>query len=533
MSGKRAASPTLDFSDEDEVEARKEMRRRIMTVAEARDLPESEIFKLVDERVPRDVSLRLLEFVSTLGILESATVSKSFISKLIYTDEFWKRRWLIDFPDHAREIGSEIPNWCANDTGDGIDLYPQKDPKWDGGFLPWKKYWIWTWFFRRSLTRIFAEKCSEKAQYAANRRTAGFLKQAPYTFVLKPRTSDQVIVSRQGSGETFTLTMRQLDALTEQDYRRPQGWGNVTLKARLEAVVPNPGPDVSLPLAAAFMSNTFLPQGPDRGLIKIPLGLSPGETYKVILQTTGEIETRTGIYLLAEIYLKWYVYEVLQNNFPLRPDETAESVGRDDTDLVKLMKQRMPGITSRYFNIWDILGQQRNPSVEWFTKLSSLLNAPRIVGVIGYGNPEAKSNINKIFLGSKMCSNCGADAMKRCSQCKSKYYCNKKCQKTHWAEHKSECIESGFKEPYPVPTIKIDGRTYEEWAKTLLITKKYDKNSALEGPYTRFDRAQALIEELNKKYPLPTEEELEPLEKEAGFWFWVILTIKRSQKSSK
>ena len=42
------------------------------------------------------------------------------------------------------------------------------------------------------------------------------------------------------------------------------------------------------------------------------------------------------------------------------------------------------------------------------------------------------------------CGNCGIDEetlgqFRMCSQCKSTYYCNSECQKSHWKIHKKEC----------------------------------------------------------------------------------------------
>ncbi len=39
----------------------------------------------------------------------------------------------------------------------------------------------------------------------------------------------------------------------------------------------------------------------------------------------------------------------------------------------------------------------------------------------------------------KMCNNCGQQAVKQCSQCKSAYYCSDTCQTKQWSSHKSVC----------------------------------------------------------------------------------------------
>ena len=52
---------------------------------------------------------------------------------------------------------------------------------------------------------------------------------------------------------------------------------------------------------------------------------------------------------------------------------------------------------------------------------------------------------SKLFVehfGAKLtmgCSQCGAPAHKRCSQCSFTRYCSGECQRAHWPLHKSEC----------------------------------------------------------------------------------------------
>lgn len=41
---------------------------------------------------------------------------------------------------------------------------------------------------------------------------------------------------------------------------------------------------------------------------------------------------------------------------------------------------------------------------------------------------------------SRVCAQCDtSDCSKRCSKCRSVYYCSKDCQQKHWAKHKKEC----------------------------------------------------------------------------------------------
>ncbi|XP_044746819.1 zinc finger MYND domain-containing protein 10 [Coccinella septempunctata] len=39
------------------------------------------------------------------------------------------------------------------------------------------------------------------------------------------------------------------------------------------------------------------------------------------------------------------------------------------------------------------------------------------------------------------CARCGKDSTQRCSRCKKSWYCSRKCQVTHWQQHKEDCTQ--------------------------------------------------------------------------------------------
>ena len=519
MSTRRSPSPTLSFDDDDEAEFPPEKERKIMTPAEARDLPEAKILKIVNSNVSRDVSLYMLQFVSTLGIMDAATVSKPFVTKLLYTNEFWEGRWRIDFPDHFRELGPSIPNWCNRDTGDGIDIFPGGRPRWDtGDYIPWKKYWLWTWFFRRSLTRIFAEIFTQKAQQTMRRtwwqKAQQTMRrtwwQSPYTFVLKSRSSNKVVVSRAGAAEIFVLTMRQLVILSE-GYRDVTLWGNETLESRLRDAISNSGPYVSLPLAAAFMSSNIIDQAGGEGLVTVPIGINRGAPtrYSISMQRDDGGVTRAQRDFLTQTYLNWYVFKTIGRNHPIEHEELE-----DNTSLILLIKQAMPDLMFVYHIINNMPGQQGNPRTHWFLELSELYNTPRVHNTIGLGDLEADANTGKIFLGDKVCANCGKGASKQCKRCKAVHYCGKKCQEVHWkGEHKSIC------EPMPIgsledhdfsasePEIEISNWDYQFAAERYL--KNFGKAKALQRLRDRFDDAKRMV----------------GANKEMVYWWWAYRVV--------
>ncbi|KAF2825344.1 hypothetical protein CC86DRAFT_371049 [Ophiobolus disseminans] len=54
--------------------------------------------------------------------------------------------------------------------------------------------------------------------------------------------------------------------------------------------------------------------------------------------------------------------------------------------------------------------------------------------------PMASTESLNFAMNSKPCSTCsGGPAKRRCSRCKSAYYCDKNCQKTAWKTHRTVC----------------------------------------------------------------------------------------------
>eukprot|EP00483_Globobulimina_turgida_P007951 UN07967 len=47
--------------------------------------------------------------------------------------------------------------------------------------------------------------------------------------------------------------------------------------------------------------------------------------------------------------------------------------------------------------------------------------------------------LEDMFLGTPICAKCGQNAEKRCSKCKSEWYCSRECQLKSWKKHKPIC----------------------------------------------------------------------------------------------
>lgn len=52
----------------------------------------------------------------------------------------------------------------------------------------------------------------------------------------------------------------------------------------------------------------------------------------------------------------------------------------------------------------------------------------------------SNNNVEGLVEGFK-CGRCTKEAFKRCSKCKSIWYCSRECQVAHWPEHKATCIQ--------------------------------------------------------------------------------------------
>ena len=66
-----------------------------------------------------------------------------------------------------------------------------------------------------------------------------------------------------------------------------------------------------------------------------------------------------------------------------------------------------------------------------------------------YASASSSSDIKWGDLDDKpRCGNCGTEEsldkpLSSCKKCGEEHYCNKKCQKAHWYEHKKRCLTSG------------------------------------------------------------------------------------------
>ncbi|KAF1850198.1 uncharacterized protein K460DRAFT_361025 [Cucurbitaria berberidis CBS 394.84] len=76
------------------------------------------------------------------------------------------------------------------------------------------------------------------------------------------------------------------------------------------------------------------------------------------------------------------------------------------------------------------------PAPQWTPPISAI-NRAEMFNTL---RPMASTESMNMALSSKPCSTCsGQPARRRCSRCKSAYYCDRNCQKSHWKTHRNAC----------------------------------------------------------------------------------------------
>ncbi len=83
-----------------------------------------------------------------------------------------------------------------------------------------------------------------------------------------------------------------------------------------------------------------------------------------------------------------------------------------------------------FLAIAQIYAMEENPNVQWTQKGGTTNFSLTPVQV-----PEIKI---------QECTQCGKEALKKCTNCKFTYYCSPVCQKSNWSKHKSVCREVGM-----------------------------------------------------------------------------------------
>ena len=98
-----------------------------------------------------------MELKVALTLLPETTVASALWSSSVYTvvrmilsenDALWRHWWRRDFPELVHELGPELPEWIVRGTHGQEDLRYAR--------VPWRRYYAWSEFFRRSALRELA-----------------------------------------------------------------------------------------------------------------------------------------------------------------------------------------------------------------------------------------------------------------------------------------------------------------------------------------------------------------------------------------
>ena len=114
------------------------------------------VFPLQKDLRERILKRFFLEKLDTLSMLDAATHRYQVegdpnwyglgLIDYLKDDEFWKTLWKRDFTDQLQDIGDRIPSWIRSN-------HPN---------LQWRAYWIWTFFFRRTLCKMVISQLNQR-----------------------------------------------------------------------------------------------------------------------------------------------------------------------------------------------------------------------------------------------------------------------------------------------------------------------------------------------------------------------------------
>jgi hypothetical protein len=510
-------------------ERKKEMSKKFKPTPPRLNWDNANALMLPDGNI--DVNVVILSAVPARSLLENYSKASKYVLSLLQREDLWKLLWFREFPDQVADIGhvmvpeSDVnrrlvfgtiprpPKWIQDVPLERTFVerqlgLPAPDPGPLGAepYVAWRKYWLWTHFFRRTLMRGIVTRMNslvDRAIRRARRDIAPIFKGGPvsrFTFALVgpndqegSQHSDVKITTPSGGVFIWDIwaLIPLLDTVNVQD-----DW-TVDFLRRF---IPDedrvgrftPWGIVGMPIVAArfflkFYGNTI---NNTPVLVRV-LSILRHSDFSVLMTNQTRDATIQQREQLASVFLNWYIL----TTFEWRGEESPLTDVLPETEFPRL-----------YHNLRAIVNDhsQANISHVWFQRLQVLLNAPRVRPREMY-LPSDKSRVldpnvftNKIFLGDKLCANCNKDASHQCKRCKAVTYCGKNCQKTHWkAEHKGICkaLSIGILEDYDFnaskPEIEISNWDYEFAAGKYF--SHFGKAKALKKLRERFDTAEGKI----------------------------------------
>ncbi|CAD7006136.1 zinc finger MYND domain-containing protein 10 homolog [Ceratitis capitata] len=88
------------------------------------------------------------------------------------------------------------------------------------------------------------------------------------------------------------------------------------------------------------------------------------------------------------------------------------------------------------------LFNDKNKIIEIAKRLNAAYNTDLLAEIEGKAAESEKANTAKNDVGTNKCRKCSTNAVKKCANCKTTYYCSRICQLDDWADHKNICKQN-------------------------------------------------------------------------------------------
>jgi hypothetical protein len=394
------------------------------------DDPTALVFELQRDLRQRLLRSFFLEQLDTLAMLDAATYRYLVDDRwyglglidLLKDDHFWKSLWKRDFADQRQEIGDRVPSWIINNL--------------DQGALQWRRYWVWTFFFRRTLCKMVVSQLNQREG------------RQHYAMITR---SDRAIMDTQ--------TGTQLDIWDLQSVVRPgldsyfQGLADGNVRHGIPLVcgsmlrylfMTNGKTDVEL------RSFDFVRLWTGTEHLEIPVMDLRDTDVNRELWVFPEFVTLTNVRPSRSVAAIWFAKWYWQTTLAVHGERRIQAAVRTDAFFQERADNRSrarlrEALWFYYFEFRyrKFPGVIRRTPADFVGRLHRRIEASANLKQLPALPHTEDEDFEKLFLGNKIdrvgCRTCGEAASQRCKRCKKAHYCSKTCQKKHWHRHRLDC----------------------------------------------------------------------------------------------
>ena len=379
-----------------------------------------------------------LEQLDTLAMLDAATYRYQVqgrwyglgLINFFKDDLFWKTLWERDFADQRQEIGDRIPSWIRS------NLQP--------GALKWRRYWIWTFFFRRTLCKMVISQINQREGIHH------------YDMVTR---SDRAILDIH--------TRTQLDIWDLQSVVRP---GLVDYFRGFEdddSVGHGVRVRYGLPIVCGSMLRYFfMTNGKTDQELKSPnfVRLWTGtEHIEIPDRNLDDADVNRRLWVFPEFvtlhnvrpsrpeaaiwFAKWYWQTALSIHGEQQVMNAPRTLEFDEEVVANRSRARFRETLWFYyfeFRYRKYNGHLPRRASDFVGNIHRRIEASAHLKQLPQLPHTEDARSEKLFLGDRVdkveCNVCGRDSPHKCKHCKKAHYCSKTCQRKHWHQHKHKCV---------------------------------------------------------------------------------------------